>query len=149
MELPNRPGLQPLEGEFLDEPPHSGGLLAALYQFKLLLTQGPETFSEFYYVGSQPLDNKGMVDVLSTKKAGVSTRWYFRKNDGQFVGFDSFLGTDVDPCEIRFLEFGNVGGRRFPIRFLVRHAEIEFATFEVLTLDVANPEKKTETGSGD
>src|SRR5262249_46448915 len=35
------PGLQKVDGtDFLDEPPGSGGLLAALYQLKLLLTEG-------------------------------------------------------------------------------------------------------------
>ena len=135
--LPNRPGLQPLEGaEFLDEPPGSGGLLAALQQLKLLLTKGPEVFTEFSYVGSQPLDGRGAsVDVLLTRKGGVETLWYFRKVDGTFVGFDSALGTDVDPCEIRFLQFGDFAGKRFPSRFMIRSGDAEFATFDVLTLE--------------
>ena len=151
LELPNRPGLQPLEGaDFIDEPPHSGGLLAALYQLKLLLTKGPESFTEFSYVGSQPLDGGGaMVDVLATKKSGVEALWYFNKSDGQFVGFDSSLGSDVDPCKIRFLGFGSLGGRRFPNRFVVRYGDTEFATFDVQTLDVAEPGKKPDGGQGD
>lgn len=138
LQLPNRPGLQPLEGaEFLDEPPGSGGLLAAIYQFKLLLTKGPDAFTEFNYVGSQPLDGRGtLVDVLLTRKGGVDTNWYFRKNDGVFVGFDSRLGTDVDPCEIRFLDMGDFSGKRFPSRFAVRHGDAEFATFELISLEV-------------
>ncbi len=137
--LPNRPGLQPLDGtDFLDEPPGSGGLLAALHQFKLLLTKGPEAFTEFSYVGSQPLDGRGAsVDVLLTRKSGVESHWYFRKADGAFVGFDSSLGTDVDPCEIRFLQFGDFTGKRFPSRFTVRSGDADFATFDVLTMDVA------------
>ena len=151
MQLPNRPGLQPLEGsDFIDEPPHSGGLLAALHQLKLMFTKGPQIFTQFEYVGSQPLDGRGaMVDVLVTKKSGVESRWYFRKNDGHFVGFDTLLASDVDPCEIRFLEFADLGGRRFPNRFIVRHGDAEFATFHVQTLDVANPDKQAENGSGD
>ncbi|MDB5343359.1 MAG: peptidase and chymotrypsin/Hap [Schlesneria sp.] len=139
LQLPGRPGLQPLDAgaEFLDEPPGSGGLLAALYQFKQLITAGTETFTEFSYVGSQPLDGYGaMVDVLRTRKAGVESYWFFRKTDGAFVGFNSQLGTDVDPCEIRFLEMGNFAGKRFPNRFAVRHGDVEFGTFDVLTLDV-------------
>jgi serine protease Do len=142
LQLPNRPGLQPIENgaDFLDEPPGSGGLLAALYQFKLLLTRGPESFTEFSYVGSQPLDGRGAsVDVLLTRKGGVKTHWYFRKADGTFVGFDSALGTDVDPCEVRFLQFGDFAGKRFPSRFTVRSGDADFATLDVLTLDVAEP----------
>ena len=139
--LPNRPGLQPLENgaDFLDEPPGSGGLLAALQQLKLLLTKGPEVFTEFSYVGSQPLDGRGAsVDVLLTRKGGVETLWYFRKVDATFVGFDSALGNDVDPCEIRFLQFGDFEGKRFPSRFTIRHGDAEFATFDVLTMEVAS-----------
>ena len=144
LQLPNRPGLQTLENgaDFLDEPPGSGGLLAALQQLKLLLTKGPEAFTEFSYVGSQPLDGRGAsVDVLLTKKGGVETLWYFRKNDGTFVGFDSSLGTDVDACEIRFLQFGDFTGKRFPSRFTIRHGDADFATFDVLTMDVGEPAK--------
>jgi len=144
--LPNRPGLQSLENgaDFLDEPPGSGGLLAALQQFKLLLTRGPEAFTEFSYVGSQPLDGRGAsVDVLLTRKGGVETLWYFRKADGTFVGFDSALGTDVDPCEIRFLQFGDFAGRKFPSRFAVRSGDADFATFDVLTMDVASSTGET------
>jgi serine protease Do len=151
LQLPNRPGLQPLDAgaELLDEPPGSGGLLAALYQFKLLLTKGPEAFSEFQYVGSQPLDGHGaMVDVLLTRKSGVETQWYFRKTDGSFVGFNSSLGTDVDPCEIRFLQFGEFAGRRFPSRFVVRHGDADFATFDVLTLEVSEADKSPAAGAG-
>jgi len=153
LQLPLRPGLQPLEGaaDFLDEPPGSGGLLAAMQQLKLLLTKGTETFTEFQYVGSQPLDGHGaLVDVLQTKKGGVEARWYFRKNDGAFVGFDSSLGTDVDPCEIRFTDFGDFGGKRFPSRFVVRHGDAEFATFEILTLEIqaSDADKKPEAGNG-
>ena len=146
LQLPNRPGLQPLENgaDFLDEPPGSGGLLAALQQFKLLLTRGAESFTEFSYVGSQPLDGRGAsVDVLLTRKGGVETRWYFRKADATFVGFDSSLGTDVDACEIRFLQFGDFAGKRFPSRFTIRHGDADFATFDVLTLDV-EPTSSTE-----
>lgn len=151
LQLPNRPGLQPLEGaDFLDEPPGSGGLLAALYQFKLLLTQGFESFTEFQYVGSQPLEGRGpLVDVLMTKRFGIESHWYFRKNDGVFVGFDSRLQADVDPCEIRFLEMGDFSGKRFPNKFVVRHGDADFATFDVLSLDVqtADADKKSETGT--
>lgn len=151
LQLPNRPGLQPLEGaDFLDEPPGSGGLLAALYQFKLLLTQGFESFTEFQYVGSQPLEGRGaLVDVLMTKRFGIESHWYFRKNDGVFVGFDSRLQADADPCEVRFLEMGDFSGKRFPNKFVVKHGDAEFATFDILSLDVQATEtdKKSDTGT--
>ena len=139
--LPNRPGLQSLENgaDFLDEPPGSGGLLPALQQLKLLLTKGPEAFTEFSYVGSQPLDGRGAsVDVLLTRKGGVETLWYFRKVDATFVGFDSSLGSDIDSCEIRFLQFGDLTGKKFPSRFTIRSGDADFATFDVLTMDIVS-----------
>ena len=135
------PGLQNLDGtDFMDEPPGSGGLLAALHQFKLLLTDGASVFTEFSYYGSQPLDGRSaMVDVLITKKSTIECRWYFRVSDGALVGFDSSLGSDVDSCEIRFDQFTEFQGRRFPSRFTVRYGDTEYGVFEVVLIDVAAP----------
>ena len=132
------PGLQNLEGaDFIDEPPGSGGLLAALYQFKLLLSEGKSAFTEFSYRGSQPLDGRGtMVDVLETKKSSVECLWYFSVNDGALVGFDTSLGEDVDACEVRFLQFGDFQSRHFPSRFSVKYGDTAYGTFEVQTIDV-------------
>lgn len=137
LQLPNRPGLQSLDADFVDEPPGSGGFLAALYQFKLLVTKGVDAFTEFSYVGSRPADGGGpLVDVLQTKKSGLTSQWFFRKQDGAFLGFDARLGTDVDPCEVRFLEFQEFAGRRFPSRIAVKHGDADFATFEVILLEL-------------
>ena len=132
------PGLQNLDGtDLMDEPPGSGGLLAALYQFKLLLTEGKSAFTEFSYYGSQPLDGRGpTVDVLITKKSTVECHWYFRSEDGLLVGFDSSLGIDVDASQIRFLQYSDFEGRHFPNRFRVRYGDTDYGTFDVLTIDV-------------
>ena len=132
------PGLQNLEGaDFIDEPPGSGGLLAALFQFKLLLSEGKSAFTEFSYRGSQPLDGHGaMVDVLETKKLSVECHWYFSVNDGSLVGFDSSLGDDVDACEVRFQQFSDFQGRHFPSRFQVRYGNNAYGDFEIQTIDV-------------
>ena len=135
------PGLQNVDGsDFLDEPPGSGGLLAALHQFKLLLTEGAGAFTEFSYYGSQPLDGRTtMVDVIITKKSTIECRWYFRVTDGVLVGFDSSLGTDMDSSEIRFLQYDEFQGRRFPSRFVVRYGDTEYGIFEVLSIEVPPP----------
>jgi serine protease Do len=132
------PGLQNLDQtDFVDEPPGSGGLLAALHQFKLLLTEGKSAFTEFSYYGSQPLDGRGpTVDVLVTKKSTVECHWYFRINDGLLVGFDSSLGIDVDASQVRFLQYSDFQGRHFPSRFAVRYGNTDYGTFDVLTIDV-------------
>jgi serine protease Do len=135
------PGLQNLDGtDFLDEPPGSGGLLAALYQFKLLLTEGAAGFTEFSYYGSQPLDGRAtMVDVIITKKSTIECRWYFRATDGALVGFDSSLGGDMDSSEIRFLQFDEFQGRRFPSQFAVRYGDTEYGVFDVQSMELAVP----------
>lgn len=138
--LPNAPYLQPLgdDAESMDEPPGTGGLLIALHQLRLMLTQGREAFSDFYYLGSEPLDGRGpLVDVLISRKDGIETRWYVRRDDQAFAGFDAALGSDVDPAEIRILGAGTVSGRPFVQKFVVRSGEREFATFDVESVDVA------------
>ena len=132
------PGLQNLDGsDLVDEPPGSGGLLAALHQFKLLLTEGQTAFTEFAYYGSRPLDGRGpSVDVIVTRKSTVECHWYFRVSDGSLVGVDSSLGTDVDPCQLRFLQYSDFQGRHFPSRFSVRYGDTDYGTFELLTIDV-------------
>ena len=139
------PGLQNLDGtDFLDEPPGTGGLLAAFYQLKLLLAEGPTAFNDVYYNGSQPLDGRAMpVDVLVTKKSTLECRWYFRVSDGVLVGFDSSLGSDGDSCDIRFLQYGEFHGHRFPNRLMVRYGDTDYGVFDLLELDAS-----TSTGSG-
>lgn len=133
------PGMQRLDGtDFVDEPPGTGGLLAALYQFKLLLTEGPGGFNDVYYEGSQPLDGRAMqVDVLVTKTSTLESRWYFRASDGTLVGFDSSLGVDGDSCDIRFLQYGEFQGNRLPNRWMVRYGDTDYGVFELAGVDVS------------
>ncbi len=138
--MPKAPYLQPLgdDAEAIDEPPGTGGLLIALHQYRLLLTKGREAFSDFYYFGNEPLDGRGdMVDVIVSRKDGIETRWYFRQLDHALIGFDSALGTDVDPAEIRILATGTISGRPLLRKFIAQSGEREFATFDIEALDVA------------
>ncbi|WP_013630978.1 S1C family serine protease [Rubinisphaera brasiliensis] len=76
------------------------GMLMAFYEFQQLLTHGADSFAEFYYVGSEPLDGNGpRVDVLATMEAGRECRWYF--NQGQLVGWDTFVIPETPVCEVR------------------------------------------------
>jgi hypothetical protein len=140
LSLSDSPYFQSLEADSdpIDEPAGTGGLLIALHQLRILLTKGRDGFSDFYYLGSEPLDGRGdMVDVLISRKDGVETRWYFRKSDRAWMGFDSSLGIDLDPAEVRFLEFGALAGQQLPVKFQARSGEREFAVFNVETLDLA------------
>jgi S1-C subfamily serine protease len=122
--------VQEVDRALADEPPGTGGLLVALHHLRLLLTQQDEPFSEFYYLGSEPLDGRGpTVDVIVSLLTGIECRWYFRTTDGGFAGFDTRLSEDSDPCEIRFGRFAEFDGRQLPAHIEVRSGENEFATF--------------------
>ena len=135
LELGDDPYFQSAGDPFADQPPGSGGLLAAMHHLRLMLTAPEERFTEFYYVGSEPLDGDGeRVDVLHASRGTVTSRWYVRKSDGVLVGFDVETETDVDPCEIRIENFADFGGRQFPERILIRSGEKEFGTFTITDL---------------
>lgn len=138
------PGLQSLDGaEFTDEPPGTGGLLAAFFQLKLLLTEGTTLFNQVLYFGSQPLDGTPIqVDVLITRKSTMECRWYFDKKNSLLIGFDTVLGTDLDACEVRFMRYGEFAGRQFPQQFTVRYGDTSYGQFELQSIDVTMP---TET----
>ena len=115
--------------ENLMRPKDSGGLLLALYQYRQLLTQGEKGFigeyvhggvEPFYppsVVGSPPDYRKRvMCDVLRTKQAGVSAKWYFRRTDedkwympqaptGELIGFEVTVDHDEDPCEVYLSDY--------------------------------------------
>jgi hypothetical protein len=76
-----------------------------------------------------------MVDVLVTRKSSVECRWYFRVTDGVLVGFDSSLGSEVDACEIRFMQQSDFQSRRFPSRIAVRYGDTEYGIFDLLSIE--------------
>ncbi|MGE5195468.1 MAG: hypothetical protein ACM3U2_23485, partial [Deltaproteobacteria bacterium] len=119
-------------------------------------------FSEFYYLGSEPLDGTGApVDVLFCERYGAKSHWYFSRATGMLVGCDTFREDDVDPCEIRFEGEAEFNGRRLPELFIVRSGDREFGRFKMtgstfgppapVTADTPEkrPESKPDTKSGD
>jgi S1-C subfamily serine protease len=144
-----------------DEPPGSGGLLLAIHHLRRLLVMGPAGFSEFYYLGSEPLDGTGeTVDVLFCERYGARTHWYFSRATGLLTGFDTFRDEDVDPCEVRLEGQFEQAGRRLPELWTIRTGEAEFgrlkftaATFGPPTASAspdkpaAEPETKPEPKS--
>jgi serine protease Do len=143
------PALQLIAEPFADLPAGTGGLLAALHQFRQLLLDPQGYFTEFYYLGSEPLDGTasrgsespndptGRVDVLITTKGTVTTRWYFNRPDGALVGWDTALEEDVDECSVRVLSWRDFNGRRLPERFEVRHAGAVVLTVELTQATLA------------
>lgn len=138
--------VQELKQDFTDLPPGSGGLLAALEQFRHLLADPRDYFTEFYYLGSEPFRDTGeQVDVLVTTRSLVTSRWYFQHETGRLLGFDTSLAEDVDPCGVRFGEMTAIGEVRFPESLLIRYGDRPFGTLKVESLQffaVPAPEGK-------
>lgn len=132
--------VQELSQDFTDLPPNSGGLLAALEQLKHFLTDPEGYFTEFYYLGSEPFRGSGeKVDVIISTKSEVTCRWYFLREEGRFVGFDTSLSDDVDPCEIRFGDLHSVGPVQFPQSLSVRYGDQTFGELVVTGLQFFAP----------
>lgn len=124
--------VQPLEQEFSDLPPGTGGLLAALQAMKMLLVDPEGYFSEFYYIGQEPLDGRGpLVDVLWTTRGKLNVRWYVDAQSGRWHGFDSGITEDADECEIRVDGLQTFAGRTLPQRFTIRRSETPIEVFQV------------------
>jgi len=110
--------------EIQDEPPGTGGLLAALSHLRLLLSAGPKQFTDFYYLGSEPFDGKGeVVDVLVATLAGAESHWYFSRESGNLLGYDFIRSENQDRCEIRIDAMQDLQGRKFPKTFRVLHGD--------------------------
>jgi S1-C subfamily serine protease len=126
--------------DFEDEPPGTGGLLLAMHHLRQLLLHGPQGFSEFYYQGSEPFDGQGpMVDVLFSERYGARTQWYFSREDGRLIGFDTYRDDDVDPCEVRLDGLVELAGRHLPAVIIVRHADREYGRFKLDGLKFGPP----------
>jgi len=138
--------LQALDtGMLMDEPPGTGGLLAALHHFRLLLSGQSDRFTDFYYLGSEPLDGKNeMVDVLVASQTGAISRWYFNKSDLSLRGFDFYLTENAEPCSIRFDQFRTLNGQKFPgeLDILYENRPVMKLKIERLKLETADTDKK-------
>ncbi|MFO1092011.1 MAG: trypsin-like peptidase domain-containing protein [Planctomycetaceae bacterium] len=124
--------VQPLNQEFGDLPPKTGGLLPALQSLKMMLVDPDAYFSELYYVGQESLDGRGpLVDVLQTSRGQLTGRWYVAADNGRWLGFDTGVTEDADECEIRLDGWMPVNGRSLPQRITVRHGDAPVSVFQV------------------
>jgi S1-C subfamily serine protease len=135
----------------LQDPPGSGGLLEALYQYRRLLTQGPAGFEGYCQAGGQepfyppaadgkPHDFKDLrvdTEVLATEHAAVATKWYFSLKDHSLLGFETRVGNEEDPCEVYLGDYRPVDGRPLPHRFEIRHGNETFGTLTVTRYQLA------------
>jgi serine protease Do len=126
------PYIQNLSEPLLDKPPGTGGLLVALDHLRRMLIAPQSRFSEFYYVGSEPLDGTGpKVDVLVAMQSTSTSRWYFQRDPVALVGWDTSIEEDTDECEIRFTELTDFEGRKLPKKLKIRRGDSALGEFEV------------------
>ncbi|MCA9113103.1 MAG: hypothetical protein KDA52_24335, partial [Planctomycetaceae bacterium] len=133
--------LQNVDEPFRDEPPGTGGLLAAMHHLRQMLIAPEDRFTEFYYLGSEPLEGDGeTVEVLIATRGSMASRWYFRQSDGAFIGYDTEIEPDADPCELRIMNWKTIEGRTFPAEIAVRHAGGDLGKWSIdgLTFREAN-----------
>ncbi len=128
-------------GDFQNVPPQSGGLLTALGLLRWMLADHDE-FTEFYYLGSEPLDGQGeKVDVIVATKINVESRWYFGRDTGEMLGFDTRIAENEDDCEIRFTGWKEIDGRKFPA-MAISSGGTKFGTLDVAQADLKPSEAK-------
>jgi hypothetical protein len=137
----------------LKEPTGSGGLLAALYQYRRLLTLGATGFeANFAHGGREPIyptpadpakAKKGYqswrvdTEVLLTEHAAMPAKWYFSPTDHTLLGFEVSVDPEADPCEVYLSDYRSVEGRLLPHRFEVRHGNDSFGTFTIKSYQLA------------
>jgi serine protease Do len=144
----------------LTEPPYTGGLLMALYQYKRFLTLGPKGSEgdKCHHAGMEPVyfmpvngpapkkfeDVRVWCEVVRTEHAYVASKWYFYRADvnrqmpgtgpypeGALVAGEVYVDGMSDPCELYFGDFKPVDGRMVPHRMEVRNGDKRYAVFNI------------------
>jgi S1-C subfamily serine protease len=119
-------------------PDGSGGLLAALHLWRQMLTLGPQKFGDVFYYGTLPYaDVEGQADVLIGTRNVAESRFVFDPASGLLVAMEMTVDTGADPCEIRFGDYRDQGGRQVPHRIEVRHGDQAYGTIEWSAIELA------------
>lgn len=109
-------------------PPQSGGLLVALHLWQRLVDSGLRTYGEVYYLGKlPPQPSSPAVDCLVGIYAGMETHYFFDGDSGDLVKIENFTADDADPCEVTLADYGELGGRRLPRRWIVEYGGAVYA----------------------
>jgi serine protease Do len=123
MKVGEKTSAQSLSEPLADLPAGTGGWLPAMHSLRQFLISSRDAYSEFYYVGSEPLDGNGpRVDVLEALRGTSTSRWYFDKQTGECIGMDFRREEDVDECELRFGKLKSFGAWKLPEMITIRHA---------------------------
>ena len=121
-------------------PEGSGGLLVGMHLWQRLLTVGPVNYGDLYYVGTAPLlGSDDLADVLFSTYKDVESRFLFDRQSGQLLAMQMYPDLGVDPCEIRFGDYRNVGGRALPHLLEVRLGDQVYAVIRLDRVELAGP----------
>jgi serine protease Do len=135
----------------LRTPETSGGLLAAMYVYQRLLTQGEKGFSEFYYGGYEPIypppapgdrtlpslaSTRVDAEVINSRHGPFLTKWFFARTDHKLAGFELRLNENEDPCEVYLSDYRPVDGRELPHRLQVLYGDGHYGTFQFTTFSL-------------
>jgi len=151
--------VQPLKDkqppEVLKLPETSGGLLSALYLYRLFLLGGDKNFpSEFFHGGHEPfypppppqVDDKAPpslasqrieTEVIVSRLGNFMVKWFFARADQKLAGFELRLEDNEDPCEVYFSDYRPVEGRMLPHRMQVIYGSGHYGTFTFTNFQLA------------
>jgi len=145
----------------LTDPPYTGGLMMAIYQYKRFLTLGPKGSEgdKCNHAGAEPVymmpadgskpkrldDVRVWAEVIRTEHADVVSKWYFYRSDlnpqlkgdmkalpeGALIAAEVYVDRAADPCELYFSEFRDEGGKILPHRIEVRNGDKRYANLNI------------------
>ena len=134
--------LRSVRGQFLarfdsltaagDGPPGSGGMLAAVHQWRTLLAEGAEGFDEVYYLGQLPFGGRQQLhECLVAVEEGITTHFYFDTKSLNLIGLKHFTSEDRDPCTILFSRFETWEEGTLPMTWVVKFGGNDYLEFRV------------------
>ncbi|MCU0704722.1 MAG: trypsin-like peptidase domain-containing protein [Fimbriiglobus sp.] len=137
-------------------PQGSGGLLSALFQFKLFFSKldaaggfksNDSINPGFTHGGMEPVypidaDMKVKVgeeltksridcEVIRTAVDNYVTKWYFHPKDATLVGWETTFVKEEDPCEVYACDHKDVNGVKLPHCLIVRWGDKVYATLTI------------------
>lgn len=131
----------------LRRPQQSGGFMAAMYVWRLLMALGDKGFpSDCTHGGMEPFypppadnasvknwnDQRVLAEVLNTSAGTFKAKWFFSKSDAKLLGFELRQGDlNEDPCEVYLSDYKAVDGRQLPHRIQVYYRDVHYGTFTV------------------
>lgn len=115
-------------------PRGSGGLFAALYLWRLMVTHPKLEFADVTYAGTAPIrgDLSVVYDVLDVYWETVFARFYFSQADGRLVLMEFYSDERRDfPGEIYFNKYVKIDEMLVPSQLEVRYGPIHFGSFDI------------------